>query len=260
MSAAPLLAVDHLGKSFAGLRALHDVSFRLDAGEILGLIGPNGAGKTTLFNCIAGLLVPSEGRVVFGGRDISGLPAHAIAGAGIGRTFQLMRPFASMSVLDNVMVAAFSCSRDKAQARREARAIVERVGLQQWAETESGVLPTAGRKRLELARALALRPKLLLLDEVLAGLVPVERGPVIELLRHLRDEGITMLLVEHVMAAVMALSDRILVLHHGELLAQGAPREVTTNPAVVEAYLGEEALLALPGGDDADEGGQDARG
>lgn len=239
-----LLVLEGVGKQFEGLRALHDVSFEVAEGTIAGLIGPNGAGKTTLFNVIAGTYRPSAGRVVYSGGEISGLAPHEIAGRGIGRTFQLMKPFGSMSVLENVAVAAFHRHRNRADALDAARVVVDRVDIGRWADHQSESLPTAGRKRLELARALALQPRLLLLDEVLAGLVPAERAPVIELLKRLRDDGLTMLLVEHVMAAVMALSDEIHVLHHGELLASGSPQEVTSDPQVVEAYLGEEMLIA----------------
>ena len=239
-----MLDVTAVSRSFSGLQALSDVSFSVEPGEIVGLIGPNGAGKTTLFNVIAGRLTPDTGTVRFEDRDITGWPPHRIARAGIGRTFQLMRPFASMSVLDNVAVAALSRDRDRRVAEERSRTIIGRVGLDHVADRPSGSLPTAGRKRLELARALALDPRLVLLDEVLAGLTPSERQPVLELLLTLRDEGLTLLLVEHVMAAVMKLSDRVLVLHHGKLLASGSPQEVTSDPAVIEAYLGEEMFLA----------------
>ena len=239
-----MLRLEGLGKSFDGLRALHDVSFEVPKGTIAGLIGPNGAGKTTLFNIVAGAYLPTTGRVVFQDNDITGLRPHEIAGLGIGRTFQLMKPFGSMSVLENVAVAAFHRHRDRTAALDVARDVVGRVGIDRWAAQKADALPTAGRKRLELARALALNPTLLLLDEVLAGLVPAERAPVIELLRGLRDDGLTILLVEHVMGAVMALSDEIHVLHHGELLASGSPSEVTSDPQVIDAYLGQEMLIA----------------
>jgi branched-chain amino acid transport system ATP-binding protein len=239
-----LLTVSGVGKTFSGLEALSDVSFEVVEGEIVGLIGPNGAGKTTLFNCIAGRLPPTTGTIWFRDRDVTGGPAHAIANLGIARTFQLMRPFASMSVRDNVTVAALSKGYAMAEARERAGALVERVRLSRYAGEVSGALPTAARKRLELAKALALEPELLLLDEVLAGLMPGERDPILDLLLEIRDEGVTLLFVEHVMAAVMRLSDRVLVLHHGKLLAAGTPREVVSEPAVVEAYLGEEMFLA----------------
>jgi branched-chain amino acid transport system ATP-binding protein len=240
----PLLSVERVGKSFSGLQALSEVDVAAQAGRITAIIGPNGAGKTTLFNVIAGAILPDTGRVVFDGTDITGWPAYRVAGVGIARTFQLMKPFESLSVRDNVLVAAFQRISGRDEAIEAATDIVERVGLGQWAGHLAGELSTAGRKRLELARALALQPKLLLLDEVLAGLVPAERAPVIELLGEIRASGVTMLLVEHVMAAVMALSDEIVVLHHGTVLAKGKPEEVTRDERVVEAYLGEEQLIA----------------
>ena len=239
-----LLEVRGISKSFRGLRALTDVTFTVEQGSILGIIGPNGAGKTTLFSTIAGGLKPDAGSVTFDGTDVTGWPDSRIARSGFVRTFQLMRPFASMSVLDNVAVAASTHTRRRSAALEEAAGVIERVGLGRYRDVTSASLPTAALKRLELARALALRPRLLLLDEVLAGLVPAEREPVIALLTELREEGITMLFVEHVMAAVMRLSDEVLVLNQGQVLAAGAPREVTRDQRVIDAYLGEENLVA----------------
>jgi branched-chain amino acid transport system ATP-binding protein len=238
----PLLEVSGLSRSFGGLRAVHDVTFQVEQGTVVGLIGPNGAGKSTVFNLIAGALKPDAGTIAFDGRETTGQPTHTIARLGLARTFQLTRPFLALSVLDNVAVAGLSRQASLDRARAEARTILDLLGLDQWAAQPAAVLSTAGRKRLEVARALALRPRMLLLDEVLAGLIPSERQRMVDILRRLRAEGITMLFVEHVMAAVMALSDRILVLHHGELLAAGTPDEVTRDRRVIEAYLGEEAL------------------
>jgi branched-chain amino acid transport system ATP-binding protein len=238
-----LLRVDGVSKSFSGLTALEDVSFDVEGG-IVGLIGPNGAGKTTLFNVIAGAHAPDRGRVIFRDSDITGCSSHRIARLGLARTFQLTRPFARMSVLDNVAVAAFARERRRSAAEAAAREVIARVGLERWVDSPAAQLSTAGRKRLELARGLALQPSLLLLDEVLAGLVPGERGPLIDLLREMRADGLAMVLVEHVMAAVMALSDEVVVLHHGRLLASGSPQAVTQDRDVVDAYLGEEFLLA----------------
>ena len=236
-----LLSVSGVGKGFRGLRALSDVDFQVGQGEILGIIGPNGAGKTTLFNVVSGALAPDTGRVVFGDRDVTGSPPDRIARAGMVRTFQLMRPFGSMTVLENVGLAAQHRLRSPRDLRKGSMDVLERVGLADWAHHNATELPTAGLKRLELARALAMRPKVLLLDEVLAGLVPAEREPVLDLLAALREEdGTTLLFIEHIMAAVMRLSDRVLVLDQGRVLATGSAEEVTSDPRVIEAYLGEE--------------------
>ena len=242
-----LLQVDNVSKSFRGLRAVDDVSFTVEEGSILGIIGPNGAGKTTLFNCVAGALSPDTGSVRLGDADITGAPPHKVSQAGMARTFQLMKPFASMSVLENVAVAAMAHGTPRRAATETAVDVVERVGLSRWRDARSDGLPTAGLKRLELARALASRPRVLLLDEVLAGLVPAERTPVMELLERLRrDDGVTLVFVEHIMAAVMRLSDSVLVLEQGRVLTSGSPQEVTRDPRVIEAYLGEEPTDAGP--------------
>jgi len=236
-----LLQVDGVSKSFRGLRAVDDVSFTVEEGAIQGIIGPNGAGKTTLFNVVAGSATPDSGTVHLDGQDITGHAPHRVARAGMSRTFQLMKPFSSVSVLENVALSAMASGTSARDAERHAAAVIERVGISRWRDARSGSLPTAGLKRLELARALAGRPRVLLLDEVLAGLVPAERAPVMDLLEALRrEDGVTLVFVEHIMAAVMRLSDSVLVMDQGQVLTSGTPEEVTRDPRVIEAYLGEE--------------------
>ncbi|MBN6038080.1 ABC transporter ATP-binding protein [Amycolatopsis sp. 195334CR] len=245
MAAMSLVRISGVGKSFRGLHALSEVDLTVDEGEIVGIIGPNGAGKTTLFNVVCGALKPDTGSVELAGRDLTGASPDRIARAGMVRTFQLMRPFASMTVVQNVSLAAQHRRMPAKRLYEHSLSVVERVGLGPWAHRLATELPTAGLKRLELARTLAMRPRVLLLDEVLAGLVPAEREPVLDLLAELRErDGTTLLFIEHIMAAVMRLSDRVLVLDQGRVLATGAPEEVTSDPRVIDAYLGEEPARA----------------
>ena len=237
-----MLAVSGVSKSFRGLKAVSRASFEVGEGSIVGLIGPNGAGKTTMFNMVAGVYAPDEGTIAFQGRPIAGLRPDQVCAAGIGRTFQVVKPFAGLSVLDNVIVGALQRSRDVPSARRLAAGIVDKLGLGAKAGLPASALTLPDRKRLEVARALATRPQLLLLDEVMAGLRPTECDQMVEVFRELnRAEGLTILLIEHVMRAVMALAQRIVVLNYGQIIARGAPDEVVRNPAVLECYLGEEA-------------------
>lgn len=235
-----LLSIEGLSKSFSGIHAVRDVTLDVAEHEFLGIIGPNGAGKTTLFSLLSGEQPPTEGRVIFDGTDITGWPADKIARNGLVRTFQLMRPFESMSVLENVTIAALTKRRSRKDARAHALEVLDRVQLSDQVGGKVSTMSTAGLKRLELARALAMEPRVVLLDEVLAGLVPAERAPMIELLRTLHGEGQTVLFVEHIMAAVMALSERLVVMHEGAVLTSGDPRTVIEDSRVVEAYLGEE--------------------
>jgi branched-chain amino acid transport system ATP-binding protein len=237
---APLLEVRRIGKRFGGLHAVRDLSFDLTRGEVLGLIGPNGAGKTTVFNLLSGFLAPDEGDVRFDGRPLAGLKPHAICRLGLVRTFQLVRPFPHLSVLDNVRVGALARRPRMAEARGRARAVIEQVGLGAKAEQVAAGLTLAERKRLELARALATEPTLLLLDEVMAGLNPTEIEAIVSLIRSINATGISLLLIEHNMRAVMTLSHRIVVLSFGEKIVEGPPAAVANHPRVVEAYLGEE--------------------
>lgn len=237
-----LLEIAGISKSFRGLHALRDVDISVDEGEIVGIIGANGAGKTTLFNCITGAFRPDSGSVTLDGRNVTGEKMHKLVGAGLVRTFQLMRPFHTMTTWENVAIAVHSRGvRSSAAARTEASTLLERTGLAEWADSPSGSLPTAVQKRLELTRALAMRPRVLLLDEVLAGLVPSERTPVLELLEELRDEeGVTMLFIEHIMTAVRRLSDRVVMMDQGHVLARGSVEDVLADARVIEAYLGKE--------------------
>jgi branched-chain amino acid transport system ATP-binding protein len=238
-----LLSVRSISRSFRGLRAVSGVSFDVEAGHIVALIGPNGAGKTTCFSMVAGALAPDAGEIHFAGRRIDGLRPDQVCLAGIGRTFQLVKPFAGLSVLDNVIVGALRRNSRVSDARHKARAILERLGLDEKRNQPASALTLPDRKRLEVARALATEPRLLLLDEVMAGLRPTETDQMVAVFRRLCEEdGVTILLIEHVMRAVMALSREIHVLHHGELIASGSPDDVVHHPAVLECYLGEEAV------------------
>ena len=235
-----LLEIRSLSKSFRGLRAVARASFEVPEGGLVALIGPNGAGKTTIFNMAAGVYAPDAGEIVFGGRRTDGLRPDQVCAAGVGRTFQVVKPFAGMSVLDNVIVGALRRERRVPEARRQALGILEKLGLGAKRDLPAASLTLPDRKRLEVARALATGPRLLLLDEVMAGLRPTECDQMVEVFRALNRDGLTILLIEHVMRAVMALAQKVIVLHHGEIIAQGAPAEVVRDPAVLECYLGEE--------------------
>lgn len=236
-----MLKVEGLTKIFGGLKAVDDASLEVGEGRIVALIGPNGAGKTTLFSCIAGFQSLNAGRVVFQGEDITGRPVHEIARSGMVRTFQITQPFAKLTVHENIAVGAYQKFHDRSQAWEHARRVAEQVGMGAQLEQPAADLTVAGRKRLELARTLATNPKLLLLDEVMAGLNPSEIVEIIDIIRKIRANGVTVLLIEHVMQAVMSLSEHIYVLSYGKIIAHGAPREVVNNPAVIEAYLGRGA-------------------
>ncbi|HET6926777.1 MAG TPA: ABC transporter ATP-binding protein [Hyphomicrobiaceae bacterium] len=238
-----LLEVARISKSFSGLRALENVSFRVPEGSIIGLIGPNGAGKTTCFNVIAGVTQTDAGEVRLAGQRIDGWRPDQVCRAGIGRTFQLVKPFAGLSVMENVVVGALNACASVRAAKVRAGDIIEQLGLAEKRRDVAASLTLPERKRLEVARALATGPRLLMLDEVMAGLRPTETDHMVALFRALNaNMGLTILLIEHVMRAVMALSSGLIVLNHGQVIAAGSPAEVTRDPAVLECYLGEEAL------------------
>jgi branched-chain amino acid transport system ATP-binding protein len=234
-----LLKIRGITKRFGGLEANKNVDFDVEQGAIIGLIGPNGAGKTTLFNCVTGLYAPDDGQVTFDELDITGWPPHRVCRAGIARTFQIVRPFAQMTVLENVMVGGLLHNRQTAAARATAMEVLEFTGLASRHSMLAKNLTTADKKRLEVARALATGPRLLMLDEAMAGLTPKETQEAVELILSLRVRGITILLVEHVMEVVMPISSRIVVLDYGQKIAEGPPQDIANDERVIQAYLGE---------------------
>ena len=242
--AAAMLTLERVTKRFGGLTAVREVSLEVRTGDLLGIIGPNGAGKTTLFHLISGYYAPDEGRVVFDGQDITGQPAHAISRLGLTRTFQIVKPFGNLSVLDNVMIGALTRRASTREARGDAERVIDLCGLGPHATARARALPLALRKRLEVARALATQPRLLLLDEVMAGLNPTELAAMVDLVRRLHGEGLTLIVIEHVMAAMMRLAQRIVMLHHGEKIAEGTPQAIAHDRRVIDAYLGDEFNLA----------------
>jgi branched-chain amino acid transport system ATP-binding protein len=240
-----MLEVEGLSKTFGGLKAVDAASLQVKAGEIVGLIGPNGAGKTTLFASIAGFHRPDGGRIAFEGNDITGLAPHRICAAGMVRTFQITQPFGKISVRENIMVGAYFRTARRAEAERAAETIAAQVGMTDQLDQRGNDLTVAGRKRLELARALATGPRLLLLDEVMAGLNPTEIVEIIQVIQAIRASGVTILLIEHVMQAVTSLAERVYVLNQGRMIAEGTPASIAENQQVVEAYLGHGAAKVL---------------
>lgn len=249
-----LLETRDLSATFGGLRAVADVSIEVEEATIVGLIGPNGAGKTTLVNLVTGFVKPASGRVVFAGQDVTGKKPWDVARSGVARTFQIVKPFRDMSVRENVAVGAMFGPPDASSLTDslvEADGVLERVGLADKADARPGELPVADNKRLELAKALGMKPRLVFLDEVMAGLRPAEIEKSVELIRSLKDDGLTIVVIEHVMKAIMAVSDVVVVLHEGKELARGAPEQIAKNELVIEAYLGERYTQRAKGAGDA---------
>lgn len=240
-----MLEVREISKAFGGLKAVDRASLDVRQGEIVGLIGPNGAGKTTLFATIAGFHRPDGGTVTFEGKPITGMQPHRLSAAGLVRTFQITQPFAGISVRENIMVGAYLHTADRRNAARRAEAVAATVGMTGQLDRRGADLTVAGRKRLELARALATGPRLLLLDEVMAGLNPKEIVEIVEVIKGIRESGVTILLIEHVMQAVTSLAERVYVLNQGRMIAEGSPAAIAENPRVVEAYLGQGAARIL---------------
>jgi len=233
-----LLEVRELKKNFGGVVALNSVKLKVDEGEIVGLIGPNGAGKTTLYNCITGFYKPTSGRVIFDGKDITGLPSHKICKLGIARTFQIPRPFMTLTLFENVMVGALGIGLSPKEAEEHVKQVISFLMLDEYANQPISKLNFNYRRRCEMARALATKPKLLMLDETFAGLNPKEIDDMLDIVRKIHKEGTTVMLTEHVMRVVMSLAERILVLHQGTLIAEGPPAKIATDANVIEAYLG----------------------
>ena len=234
-----ILEVKSISKRFGGLQAVSNLSFDIAEGEILGLLGPNGAGKTTAFNLIAGFFQADEGEIKFEGKQIRGMLPYQICRAGIARTFQLSKPFGGLSALENIMVGAFAREKSRPAARDEACAVLDFLGMADKADIDANDLTAFDKRKLELGRALATRPRLLLMDEVVAGATPSEAGEMVDLVKRVRNRGVTILIVEHVMKVIMGLSDRVIVMEQGQLIANGVPAEVVRMPSVLKAYFGE---------------------
>jgi len=240
----PVLKLEEVCVAFGGLMAVDTVSFQVAPGEIVGLIGPNGAGKTTVFNAVSGYYRPTKGRITFQGRDVTARPPYELAARGMGRTFQIVKPFAGLSVLENILVASYLRYPRQAEALAKAWEVLRFIGLADRADLPAASLTLSGRKRLEVGKALALDPKLLLLDEVVAGLNPTEADQTVQLILKIREAGVTILIVEHIMRVIMKISTRIIVLNYGQMIAEGTPDAVARNRQVVEAYLGESGDAA----------------
>ncbi|TQR18235.1 ABC transporter ATP-binding protein [Psychrobacillus soli] len=239
-----ILKVNNVSKHFQGVKAVNGTSFHVEEKEIVGVIGPNGAGKTTLFNLISGSLPVTSGTIEFKGETITNQKAYILCKKGIGRTYQVVKPFGTISVLENVMVGAFNKHNSRDQAAKISKEILKQVGLYEKRDQIGNSLTLADKKRLEVAKALATQPALLLLDEVMAGLNPSEVKEILPLILQLRDEGITIVIIEHLMEVVMTICDRIVVVHHGEKIAEGTPKEIANHPEVIKAYLGDEVSYA----------------